>query len=150
MAKIISGDPRDPRAEALLRQHHALMQSLFPAEANHFLSVDALCAPEIRFFVAEEEGRLLGCGALKLAEGYGEVKSMFVAPEARGLGVARALLQRIEGEARLHGLPLLQLETGDSLSAAHALYHGEGFAMCGPFGDYQAGPFSLFMSKPLA
>ena len=47
MAKIISGDPRDPRAEALLRQHHALMQSLFPAEANHFLSVDALCAQMI-------------------------------------------------------------------------------------------------------
>ena len=84
--------PRDPRAMALLSESHALMNALFPAEENHYLDIDALCDEGITLFGAEESGELLGCAALARRDGYGEVKSMFVAPEARGIGVARRLL----------------------------------------------------------
>ncbi|MGR3495180.1 GNAT family N-acetyltransferase [Citreimonas sp.] len=147
---IIQRDtPHHPAAAALLRQSHALMQSLFPAEANHFLSLDALAAPGIVFLTAREGDTVLGTGALADHGTYGEVKSMFTAAEARGRGVAQAILERIEKEARGKGLPVLRLETGTGLDAAHRLYRRAGFEPCGPFGDYEAGPYSLFFEKRL-
>lgn len=146
---VAPGDPAAPEATALLRAHHALMQSLFPVESNHFLSVEALRRPEIRFFTATRDGRVVGCGALALRDGYGEVKSMFVDPAARGAGAGAALLARLEEEARAAGLAALMLETGDRLDAAHRLYARCGFAFRGPFGDYREDPHSRFMEKRL-
>ncbi len=150
MIAVAPGDPHDPQAAALLAASHALMQSLFPPEDNFFLDIDALCAPDIRFFVARDGDRTLGTGALALRDGYGEVKSMFVAPEARGKGVAAAILSRIEDEARTLGLPELKLETGTLLHDAHRLYRRHGFRTCGAFGDYPADAgSSVFMEKTL-
>ncbi len=146
---VRKADPREPAARALLQESHALMRSLFPAESNHFLSVDALAAPDIAFFVAMRGGRTLGTGALADKGGYGEIKSMFVAPEARGGGTGAAILAAIEAEARARGLAALMLETGDTLDAAHRLYERAGFTRRGPFGDYAADPLSRFMEKPL-
>lgn len=143
------GDPRDPQATALLEASHALMQGLFPAEDNHYLSIDALCTPEVHFFVATEGNATLGCGAFKVKEGYGEVKSMFTAEAGRGKGAASAILTKIEDEARALGLAELKLETGNTLHAAHRLYERHGFAYCGRFGDYIDSPSSLFMEKAL-
>lgn len=143
-------DPKHPEIISLLQQSHALMLSLYSAEENHFLSVDALCAPHIRFFGARLEGRFVGCGALALMDGYGELKSMFTDPSARGQGVAKSILAAIEREAQLHGLDRIALETGWLLKEAVALYRRLGFRECGPFGDYQDHPASLFMVKDLA
>lgn len=143
------GDPRDPAASALLKQSHALMESLFPPEDNFYLDIDALTAPHIAFFVALREGEALGTAALAGKGSYGEVKSMFVAEAARGLGVGAALLARVEAEARMQGLPALMLETGNLLHAAHRLYARAGFTERGPFGDYPAAASSLFMEKKL-
>ena len=134
---------------ALLQASHRLMESLFPPEDNHYLSIDALCQPQIAFFVAEADGRGLGTIALAHEDGYGEVKSMFVDPAARGRGVARALLAHLEGAARAGGLPLLRLETGHLLESAIALYTAQGFVPCDPFGDYAANGSSVFMEKRL-
>lgn len=147
--RVRPGDPREPGALALLQASHALMESLFPPEDNHYLSVDALLVPEISFFVAEEGGEILGTIALARKDGYGEVKSMFVSPAARGRGVARALLAHLESVARGMGLPLLRLETGNLLEAAMALYTAQGFRQCGAFGDYAVNGTSVFMEKPL-
>ena len=146
---IALGDPRTPSATALLAQHHALMQSLFPAESNHYLGAEALAAPDVRFLLATRGEQALGCAALALRAGYGEVKSMFVDPAARGTGLAAQLLDRLEQIARDAALPRLMLETGDTLHAAHKLYARAGFTFCGPFGDYVEDPNSLFMEKRL-
>ena len=150
MIIVEPGDPHHPQATALLRQSHALMQSLFAPEDNHFLSIDALVAPDIRFFVARRDGQIIGTAALRIMPGYGEVKSMFVAEEARGSGAADALLRQVEDEARAARLPWLRLETGDLLHAAHKVYARHGFVPCDPFGDYAANASSIFMEKPLA
>ena len=147
--RVIPSDPKEPGASALLTASHPLMQSLFPPEDNFFLDIDALCAPDIRFFAAMEGARCLGTGALALRDGYGEVKSMFVDEAARGRGVADAILRRIEEEARDRGLAALKLETGNVLHAAHRLYARHGFTPCGPFGDYPNSPSSIFMEKAL-
>ena len=149
MLVVEPGDPRDPQAVALLQASHALMMELFEPEENHFLSVDDLCTPDIHFFVARRGPNVLGTGAIVARDGYGEIKSMFTSPQARGQGVADALLRQLEDQARSLGLPLLCLETGDKLHAAHRLYQRHGFTLCDPFGDYLAIPASIFMEKPL-
>ena len=115
---VVPGDPRDPAATALLKASHALMESLFPSESNHYLGVDALLAPEIRFYVAYDGDRMVGTGALAVKDGYGELKSMFVDPEARGKGVGDALVTQLIVRAKMERLPMLKLETGNRQPAA--------------------------------
>jgi len=147
--RVERGDPRSPGANALLTASHAYLSELYPPEDNYFLSIDALCTPDIAFFVAMVDDRMTGCAALKSFDGYGEVKSMYVDPAARGSGTGAALLAALEAEARDQGYPLIRLETGDTLDAAHRLYARHGFTICGPFGDYVEGPHSVFMEKRL-
>lgn len=149
MIIVETGDPREPDATALLQASHALQASLYPPEHIFALSIDDLCAPDISFFIARRDGAATGCAALAGKSGYGEIKSMFVDPEARGSGTGAALMQSLEAHARIQGLPILRLETGDDLHAAQRLYERHGFRVCGPFGDYVEGPHSVFMEKPL-
>lgn len=149
MLVVELGDPREPKANALLRSSHALMQELYPPESNYFLSVDDLCGPDIHFFVAREGADILGTGALVNCRKYGEVKSMFIGDQARGKGVAAALLRQLEDHARTLKLPVLKLETGDELAAAVRLYMRHGFTRCGIFGDYRPNQTSVYMEKAL-
>ncbi len=146
---IRPADPRSEEGRALLGASHALLSSLYPPEDNYFLSVEALAAPHIDFWIAEEDGWALGCIALARLDGYGEVKSMFVVPAARSKGVGAALMEALEAQARAQNLPVLRLETGDTLHDAHRLYRRHGFTDCGPFGYYEDGPHSIFMEKRL-
>jgi putative acetyltransferase len=123
---------------------------LYPSESNHFLGVEALAAPGVRFFVARRAGRALGCGALRIdPAGYGEVKRMFVSPEARGLKLGRRLLDRIEEEARREGLGRMRLETGIHQPEALGLYRSAGYVERDAFGEYSPDPLSVFMEKSL-
>ena len=149
MLVISQVDPKAPGPRALMEASHALMNALFPPEDNYALDIDALCGPDVHFFSAREGNTTLGAGALAVREDYGEVKSMFTAPEARGKGVAAALLRQIEDQARALGLPLLRLETGEALAEAIRLYERHGFARCGLFGDYEPNETSVFMEKHL-
>src|SRR5262245_66644073 len=110
---IAPESPQQPDVEKLIAELDAYQAALYPAESNHLVPVDALAAPDVRFFVARHAGEALGCGALRIdAAGYGEVKRMFVMPRARGLALGRRLLERIELEARRERLTCLRLETG--------------------------------------
>lgn len=142
-------DPHHPQATALLKQSHALMQSLFPPEDNSFLQIDELVADNIYFFSARKGDQMIGTGALKVHDTYGEVKSMFVAETARGTGAADAILRQLEDQARELNLPAIKLETGNLLHAAQKLYQRHGFAVCGIFGDYVENTTSVFMEKAL-
>ncbi|MFA8442139.1 GNAT family N-acetyltransferase [Yoonia sp.] len=142
-------DPHHPQATALLKQSHALMQSLFPPEDNFYLEIDDLVAPNIHFFTARVGDAMLGTGALMVTPEYGEVKSMFVTEAARAKGIAAALLRQIEDTACEEDVSLLKLETGNILHAAHRLYARHGFTECGVFGNYTLGKSSVFMEKPL-
>lgn len=141
--------PLDPAASALLDASQGLMRRLFNPEENHFLSHEALAQPDVRFFTARDGTETLGTAALKLCDGYGEVKSFFVADAARGRGIGAALLRQIEDTARDEGITLLRLETAEKLDAAIRLYDRAGFTRRGPFGAYQDNGTSVFMEKSL-
>lgn len=139
--------PTDPGPRALLEQSHAMMRALF--EVNYFLSLDELAAPDVHFVTARQGGEVLGTGALKRMDGYGEVKSMFTGEAARGRGVGAAILRALEDQACAEGIAVLKLETGEELAAAIRLYERHGFTRCGPFGDYGHNGVSVYMEKPL-
>jgi len=52
---------------------------------------------------------------------------MWVAPDARGLGVARRLLEALEDHARQAGMRRIVLDTNRSLAEAQALYRKAGY-----------------------
>lgn len=145
--RIAQDEPQSARH--LLEASHALMDSLFPSESNHYLSLDDLEAPDIRFLTARQGTAVVGCGAVALKSGYAEIKSMFTEEAARGQGVADAILAALIDQARQEGYTLVRLETGNSLHAAHRLYERHGFLQRGPFGDYPDDPVSLFYEKVL-
>jgi putative acetyltransferase len=141
-------------ARALVRELEAELNSVYPPEQRHGLSLDRLFRPGILFFIARSEGGAIGCGGVAFDDGFAEVKRMYVRPHARGSGVARAILSRLEAEARARGVPRLTLETGDGLHAAIRLYERAGFVSCAAFGAYAAMPphtivRSLFFEKAI-
>jgi putative acetyltransferase len=94
----------------------------------------------------------LGCGALKeLSLDHGEIKSMRTPTVQRRRGAGRAILNHIISEAIVRGYQRLSLETGpaSTFAPAHKLYESAGFRPCGPFGDYQLDPHSVFMTMDL-
>lgn len=149
MITVVETDPHDPQATALLQQSHALMAALFPAEDNFYLDIADLCADHIRFYTAREGQQVLGTGAVALYPDFAEVKSMFTDEAARGKGVAAALLRQIEDTARDANLPILKLETGNTLHTAHRLYARHGFTNCDAFPPYENAASSVFMEKRL-
>ncbi len=151
MIVISRESPHRDDVVALIRASDALMQSLYPAESNHLVDVDSLARPEVHFLVAREDGRALGCGAFVRGGGnQAEMKRVFVDPAVRGKGVARAILEALERDARGAGVELMQLETGIHQPEAIALYRKCGYAERGPFGAYLPDPLSIFMEKRLA
>jgi len=120
--------------------------------ANHFrLDGEEVSEGSGSFVVAYADGMAVGCGAVrKLDESTGELKRMFVTPEARGKGVGRAVLERLEGEARGMGMKRLLLETGIRQKAADAMYRSAGYRDIPPFGEYVlSAATSVCMSKDL-
>ena len=144
----------DDDVRALVTELEDDLASRYPVEQRHGLAVEALFHPHIRFFVASEDGRALGCGGVALFPPFAEVKRMYVRPEARGKRVADALLARIEAEVRAAGITDLKLETGTEQHAAMRFYEKAGFARCGSFGAYsnmatEQVVGSVFMEKAL-
>ena len=144
-------DPGEPSVRALLDARDALMQSLYPPESNHYLDIEEMRQPRMRFFSIAVDGAVLGCGGIWLHDNYAEIKSVYVSPEARGLGLAKKIMARLEDEARTAGMTLARLETGIHQQEALGLYHGLGYANRTSFGDYPTDdPNSVFMEKKLA
>ena len=76
-----------------------------------------------------------------------DIKRMWIAESARGLGLGRRLLEHLEGLAREHGSREARLETGDVLDEAIALYRSAGYREVPPFNDE---PFAdRWFAKPL-
>jgi len=136
--ELRSEAPDSAAAQWCLQQYFAELAARFevgfdPARSNS-ASPEEMTLPAGFFVMAWLDGAPVGCGALKLSEGrIGEIKRMWTAPSARGLGVARRVLRWLEAKAREVGLTRLRLETNRALSEAQALYRGEGYQEVAPF-----------------
>jgi putative acetyltransferase len=145
-----------PTAEVreLLGELDAFLAGAYSAEQQHGVPIERLFASHIWFFLARDGEAALGCGGVAFFETFGEVKRMYVRPAARGRGVARALLARIEAETRAAGYTRLVLETGIHQPDAIRLYERGGFRVCDAFEPYASMPAaaiatSLFYEKLL-
>ncbi len=87
-------------------------------------------APPHGTFVVGFDGEVpVCCGGLKrLPDGACEIKKMFVVAEARGRGVARALLVELERRARELGYAIARLDTGPKQTRAQRMYERAGYA----------------------
>ena len=105
--------------------------------------------PRGRLLLATHEGEPVGCVALHAA-GWprAEMKRLFVRPEARGLGVGRALVSAVVTEAEAIGYAEIVLDTLPSMAEAQRLYEHFGFRDIPP---YRPNPIqgTRYLSKSL-
>ncbi len=92
--------------------------------------------PAGQFFVAYLHGEPIGCGAVKHhADTPSEIKRMWIDPQARGLGLGRRLLEKLEECALAGGARVARIETSAVLSEALSLYRSTGWVEVPPFND---------------
>jgi putative acetyltransferase len=84
--------------------------------------------------LAYHDGAPAGCIALRGIDAeVCEMKRLFVRPAFRGLGIGRALAERVLDEARRAGYRIMRLDTLDFLREAIALYEALGFRRIEPY-----------------
>lgn len=136
-----------------LADHLEEMEPSVPAESQHALGFDDFVQPGVRLWAGYLDGRLAGTVALRRLSGREvEIKTMRLAPEFRGRGLSRTLLDFVLDTARDDGEEAVFLETGaaDMFLAARALYESAGFVRCGPYGSFTEDANSVFMRLDLA
>ena len=93
--------------------------------------------PDGALLIARQDGDVLGCIALKrLAPGVAEIKRLYVVPQGRGIGVGKALVTAILGEAAHLSYREIKLDTLPHMAAAIALHRSFGFEPVAPYGSF--------------
>ena len=113
--------------------------------------------PNGAFFVGYLDGRPVATGAWRRrsdvvvdgSDHTAEIKRMYVAPEARHRGLARAMLAHLEDTARAAGAEAMVLETGLAQPEAIALYESSGYTSIPGFGFYKDAPLSRCLARRL-
>ena len=140
MVEISTIDPSHPHAQHCLREYFSELDRRFDTGFDPARSISAaegeMRPPAGLFLVATLRGNPIGSGALKFhGKEPAELKRMWVAESARGLGVGRRLLAALEDQAGIHGVRTVRLETNKSLVEAIGLYRSAGYAEVAPFND---------------
>ncbi len=148
--RVEPADPRDPPARELIAELDAYLSGLYEPQHNHLDPADELAKAHVVFLLARTaDAQPIGCGAIKTMPGYAEIKRLFVRPQARGIGAARAIMAALEQHARALGVPHVRLETGVRQPESISLYRALGYVRIARFGDYPDDPWSVFMGKSL-
>src|SRR3989440_6501843 len=140
MVQITVADSTSQEARWCIEQYFTELGERFETGFDPTLGISAhaheLGPPAGLLLIARLRGEPVGCGALKFHENtVGELKRMWVAPRARGLGLGRRLLLALEHEARQAGMTILHLETNRTLIEAIELYRHSGYQEVEAFND---------------
>jgi DNA-binding MarR family transcriptional regulator/GNAT superfamily N-acetyltransferase len=123
-------DPASADAQGCLSSYAVELSGRFP---EGYSENDLIPTAQARddagaFVVARESSHAVGCGVLRtLAPDVGELRHLWIAPDARGLGLARRLLLAVEHEAVSRGHRVLRLDTHRVLTEAINLYRTSGY-----------------------
>jgi DNA-binding MarR family transcriptional regulator/GNAT superfamily N-acetyltransferase len=140
MVEISRVDPAHPHARHCIREYFAELGRRFEAGFDPSASIsaddDELKPPAGLLLIATLRSEPIGCGALKFHDNEPtELKRMWVAKSARGLGIGRRILAELEAEAARNRSRVIRLETNKSLTEAIALYRSSGYAEVDAFND---------------
>jgi GNAT superfamily N-acetyltransferase len=137
----IDVEPPDTEAaryciEAYFAELDDRFETGFDPESSISADAGELTEPAGLLLVARLRGDPIGCGALKLHDADpAELKRMWVAAEARGLGLGKRLLGELEHRARNYGVSVVRLETNRTLVEAIGLYRSAGYREVPAFND---------------
>jgi len=149
---IEESDPRGDAARYCLGEYYSELSRRFKGGFEVRLSRDPdatdMMSPRGAFFVAMSDGLPLGCVGLKgTGSELAEIKRLWVAPSARGLGVGRRLMHAAENAARNLSVRIVRLDTNSALGEALHLYRSTGWTEIDRFND---DPYpDLFFEKQL-
>jgi len=139
--KIEAVSAASVEARVLLALYLDEIAAAFPSGFDPAESVSAdageLTPPKGTFLVVRaDDGNPIGCGALKLLDPQtAEIKRMWLAPDARGQGIGRQLLDALEAAARELGATQARLDTNEILDAAMTLYRNAGWEEIPAYND---------------
>jgi DNA-binding MarR family transcriptional regulator/GNAT superfamily N-acetyltransferase len=138
--QITPVDPEHPDARYCLAEYVAELNRRSPRGFDPSVGATALPhevrPPAGQFFVAYLQDQPVGCGAVKHhADAPAEIKRMWVAAQARGIGLGRRLLETLEACARTSGARLAHIETSAVLTEALSLYRSTGWVEVPRFND---------------
>jgi GNAT superfamily N-acetyltransferase len=145
-------DISSPESQRLINELNAELEGRYPEEGANFFHLGADEVKEGRggFFIAFSSNVPVGCGAVRVIEpGVAEIKRMYVAPNTRGRGIGRLIVDALEQTSRQLGAHRIVLETGPRQPEAIALYSRAGFVEIPLFGEYIDSKFSVCMAKAL-
>ena len=137
---IDAANPAGNEAQYCLREYYGELARRFKSGFEVSLSRDPdatdMILPRGTFLVAMSDGLPIGCVGLKGTGGeLAEVKRLWVAPSARGLGLGRRLMDGVEDAARNIALKILRLDTNSALPEALKLYRSTGWTEIDRFND---------------
>jgi len=151
--RILHADPQGAGALALLREAAVEARQLYPGlfKPDSPWPTNPPVGERGAFVIAYLDDAIAGCGALRMIDATtAEVRRMFVRESSRRGGVARAVLEHLEGEAVELGYSVLRLETGVRQQPAMTLYERAGFVRIAPFGEYVGDTTSVCFEKRIA
>ena len=133
-------DPEHPDAKRCLRAYMAELNrrsdTPFDPHTGSTAEPHEVRPPAGAFLVAYLGEEAIGCGAVKHRPGGpSDVKRMWVAESARGLGIGRRLLRELEQLIRESGADVARLETNEALTEAMTMYRTAGYVEVPPFND---------------
>jgi GNAT superfamily N-acetyltransferase len=133
-------DPAEPDAQRCIAAYVAELNRRSERGFDPAKGVSAepheMTPPAGLFLVAYRRGDAVGCGGVKHHPGApSEIKRMWVAESARGLGIARRLLAELEQDAVRAGASVATIETSATLFEAMELYRSVGYVEVAPFND---------------
>jgi DNA-binding MarR family transcriptional regulator/GNAT superfamily N-acetyltransferase len=138
--EIAECDPRCDEARYCLSQYYEELNRRFEMGFDVSLSRDPdardMVRPRGAFIIARLDGVAIGAVGLKgSSERTAEIKRLWLAPSARGLGLGRRLMAAAEDTARQLSIECLRLDTNSVLQEAVNLYRTNGWEEIERFND---------------
>ena len=150
MINSIEGNFEDNEVHKLLTKHFIELRAASPKGSTHVLDIPGLKVDSIKFWSLWENGKLVGCGALKILDiDHGEFKSIRVHDDFRKKGYGTKIIENLIDKARGLNIKRLSIETGAGqfFKPARKLFEKCQFQPCKPFAHYKDDKNSIYLTK---
>jgi len=132
---------------ALFEEGERIYPAITPDNPGPSATPDELAPPGGMFLVAYVGDEAAGCGGIKrLSDEAAELKRLYVTPNLRNRGIARALITGLGDAARDIGYEVIRLDTGDRQPAALRVFRATGYR---EIGDYNGNPYASYWFEKL-